>query len=356
VSVDPPHWGFPEVADVRLESLLEETDELAKRWLIALLRPRPLSRAASISLSRFAREAPPLCAALLGALQSDAALDRLRAQPIAAGELAGAREVGDVVDAVEALRAVLWRALNDALPDLDASAAGRVADRLAHVCSLLIASSLTASDREGSAQEPPAASENNNRAPRIELQELRADGGDPVELEDPWAIDAPDDVEDATRAEDVTAEIERRSGEGERFVVLLIEVVGFERLREAEGPAELDDLLAAVQRALSDALGPAERLAAEGAGRWWLVARGAREPEGRSLAELLARSVSAAVAHRRVPLKVAIGVAASPENGHDAAGLAERAEEELFAARAAGVCVLPAGAARAAAPAPASEP
>ena len=143
----------------------------------------------------------------------------------------------------------------------------------------------------------------------------------------------------------MASEIERHSGDGERFVVLLIEIVDFERLREAADAAELDELLAAVGRALAEALGPAERLAAEGAARWWLVSRGARAPEGRSLAELLARSVSAAVTHHHVPLRITIGVAASPEDGADAAELAERAEEELFAARAAGLFVLPARAA-----------
>lgn len=399
VSVDPPHSRPPEVADLRLDPLLDASDELAKSWLFALLEARPLERAPEISLARFARDAPELCAATLQALRSDAELDRLRAHAHRgdAAErdwdlraLAGVADTPAAVDAVEALRAVLWRALTDALPDFVLTAAGRLANRLAHVCLTLIARdaadhprqsapSLQAQARASQAPDAPPyetdsadeeeeeerlapvrehdeyAAEENDRAPRIEMQRMYAGAREGPELDDPWAIDTPEPLDDATCPEDVSSEIERRSGEGERFVVLLIEVVGFERLRDAEGTDALDELLSAVQRALSDTLGPAERLAAEGAGRWWLVARGARADEGRALAELLARSVSAAVAHRHVPLKIAIGVAASPEDGHEAAELAERAEEELYAARAAGLCVLPAGIPRPAAAAPVTD-
>ena len=375
---------------MRLDPLLDATDELARRWLIALLQDRPLERAPEISLDRFAREAPALCATVLGALQSDVELDRLQGS-VAPGRLAdlvGSGQAPEVVRAVEALRAVLWRALTEALPAMSAGTTGRTADRLAHVCAAIIASTVASEIAPPEPQERPSAAETaaaaldeqqpaeaerverpapprpeeqpagaplaqtpsggveeeHDRTPRIEMQDAR-EHGEESELEDPWAFDAPGAPDEASPPDDVASEIERHSGEGERFVVLLIEVIDFERLREAEDAEALDDLLAAVQRALSEALGPAERLAAEGDGRWWLVARGARAPEGRSLAELLARSVSAAVAHRRVPLKLTIGVAASPEDGADATALAERAEEELFAARAAGLSVLPARAA-----------
>ena len=382
MSVERPTWGPPEVADVRLDSLLGATDELAKRWLIALLQPRPLERAAELSLERFAREAPGICESVLRALQSDAELERLRTHDVQAGAgaeradpaaLVAAADAEELVGAVEALRSVLWRALGDALPGLGAGTTGRLADRLAYACSLVLASSLASSpyahveqvlaapasedDAEPrvSEQAPPRAAEaedeQSDRSPRIEMQDARASVPEQPELEDPWAFDATDAAEDATYPEEVASEIERHSDDGERFVVLLIEVVDFERLREAESAAALDDLLAATQRALADALGPAERLAAEGAARWWLVARGAREAEGRALAELLARSVSAAVAHRRVALKVTIGVAVAPEDGTDARELAERAEQELYAARSSGLSVLPEGAARATRPA-----
>jgi GGDEF domain-containing protein len=385
VSVERPHWRPAEVADVRLDPLLHATDALAKRWLIALLQERPLERAPEIPLDRFAREAPELCTTVLRALESDAELHRLQASvaPGRLAELVGAGFLPEVVVAVEALRTVLWRALTEALPNLGAGAAGRLADRLAHACSLIVASTLapeiappepqeraalespqqpqpappsvetpqqpSAGQPERTAPEPSAqrehapaevVAEEHDRAPRIEMQDARERGEEPA-LEDPWAFDTSATPADAPPPEDVASEIERHSGDGERFVVLLIEVVDFERLREAAEPADLDDLLAAVQRALSEALGPAERLAAEGAARWWLVAQGARAAEGRSLAELLARSVGAAVTHHHVPLRITIGVAASPEDGADAAELAERAEEELFAARAAGLSVLP---------------
>lgn len=369
---------------MRLDVLLEAADELAKDWLLALLRGRPLSRAPEIPLARFASDAPDLCAAVLRGVASDAELDRLR--PAAARReppepgwdlraLAGARDAPEVIDAVEALRYVLWCALTETLSDFVVVAAGRVANRLAHVCSALLARSAAGTEAPGSrdpiasedpalaaeaaddehAREATASAEESDRAPRIEMQQSGAERVHERELEDPWSFDDPETVEAAGFPDDVSSEIDRHAEDGERLVVLLIEVVGFERLRDAEGPEELDDLLAAVQRALANALGAADRLAPEGSGRWWLVARGAGEAEGRALAELLARGVSASVAHRRVPLKIAIGVAASPEDGHEAADLAERAEEELYSARSAGVSVLPASTARAAAAAPASD-
>jgi GGDEF domain-containing protein len=359
------------VADVRLSDLLDCADELAKSWLLVLLDTMPLQRVGELSLARFAELAPGLCAQVVRALQSDAELDSLRLP--AAGDdagdhlqrsprvdqLLGVTDASEVVEAFEALRAALWGALAGTVANTEADVVGRVADRLAHVCSLLaaraLASQAAAAVPAGTGPDGSAPGES-DRAPRIELQRDASEASRPEpELEDPWAIDAPAPQEESPWSVHVASEIERRFVEGEPLAVLLIEVVSIERLREAEDPGELDELMAVVRQALEQPLGPSVRLAAEGAGRWWLVAWGLHAVEGRALADRLARRVSVSVSHRGVPVKVAIGIAVSPEDGREAAELAERAEDELYAARAAGVEVLPARAASAA-PAPGVEP
>jgi GGDEF domain-containing protein len=357
------------VADVRFGDVLDSGDELAKRWLLALLETRPLQRAGELSLARFAQLAPALCAQVLRALQSDAELDGLRPAALAdddgdhpvqsarVDQLLGATDAAEVVEVFEALRGVLWRALAGTLENADADVVGRVSDRLAHACSLLAARALASHAAVPTAAESaPAALGENDRAPRIELQPDASDAHRPEpDLEDPWAIDAPASEQESPWSAHVASEIERRFVEGEPFAVLLIEVVSFERLRDAEDPGELEELMAVVQHALEEPLGRSARLAAEGAGRWWLVAWGLHAVEGRTLADRLAHRVSVSVAHRGVPVKVAIGIAVSPEDGREAAELAERAEDELYAARAAGVEVLPPRA-TSAAPAPGVEP
>jgi GGDEF domain-containing protein len=355
--------------DLQLDLLLDATEELAKRWLLALLGSRPLQRAGEIPLARFSREAPPLCARVLRALTSDIELERLnmlgaapdRADaselPVWLGELVGAREIGEIVAAAESLRAVLWQGIVGNLADATASKAGQVRHRLAHACASLTVS--VGIRGELPADQPPAARpaadrpaaaapSEGDRAPRIALQDAPPAPDEEIDVEDPWAID-PAPCAERTTAPEGDEEPFAPGAEGAAwpqhdvpFVVLLVEVVGAERLRDAEDPVALEELMAAVERALLEPTGPGDRLAPEGAGRWWLVAPGADAAEGRSLAERLARSVRSAVADRHGPLKVVIGTAASPEDGADAAELAERAEEELYAARASGVCVLPA--------------
>jgi hypothetical protein len=177
------------VGDAPVEWLLERADELARRWAVALIVALPLERIGEIPLDGFAREAPPLCAQFVRALQSDAELAHLVAPPEQAparrrperraapgdggqdhtggehaghdageaaaqahrlGALTGAHQRGvAAVQAVEALRGVLWEALLDALrwPSPDATAARQVADladRLAYVCSSALVAALGA--------------------------------------------------------------------------------------------------------------------------------------------------------------------------------------------------------------------
>src|SRR5438105_4687532 len=108
------------VAGAPVEALVERADELARRWAIALILALPLERIGEFPLESFARHAPRLCAHVVRALQSDADLERIASranggrEPSPAlwlAEVTGARDGQATVEAVEALRGVLWDAL-----------------------------------------------------------------------------------------------------------------------------------------------------------------------------------------------------------------------------------------------------
>jgi GGDEF domain-containing protein len=143
------------VAEAPVDALLARAEELAKQWAVALILARPLERIGEIPLRELAREAPALCAQAVRALESDVELERMVAggdrsgggDPAAArrlGELAGARDAGSAVEAVEALRGVLWEALMDELRDPPARQVAELADRLACVCAVALAATVTA--------------------------------------------------------------------------------------------------------------------------------------------------------------------------------------------------------------------
>jgi GGDEF domain-containing protein len=125
------------------------------------------------------------------------------------------------------------------------------------------------------------------------------------------------------------------------FSVLLIEVMGIDRLLHSDQADAVGALVDAVGSSLRVALRPLDMLEQDSPGRWWLLAPAADLSNGRMLAERLAEIVRATVSDRHAPVEVGIGVAASPDHGTGAVELGARAEEELYAARAAGLSVLP---------------
>jgi hypothetical protein len=152
------------VAEAPVDALVARADELARRWAIALVLARPLEQIGEVPLEDLAREAPALCEQAVRALQSDAELERMAAPAMAGGPedsppalrlgaLAGVRDPGAVVQAVEALRGILWDALLDELrPPPSAVPAifersplrevADLADRLAFVCATALAANL----------------------------------------------------------------------------------------------------------------------------------------------------------------------------------------------------------------------
>ncbi|HEV2924957.1 MAG TPA: hypothetical protein VGW98_13040 [Solirubrobacteraceae bacterium] len=148
------------VAELPLERLTGQAQELARAWAVALIVARPPGAIADIPLEDLACDAPRLCSQMLRALESDDELERLtepardsghEAPPSAqmlAG-LAGARDFAAVVAAMEALRGVLWEALllelrRPVFDRYDADLLADLADRLAYVCAMTLAAALPA--------------------------------------------------------------------------------------------------------------------------------------------------------------------------------------------------------------------
>lgn len=315
------------VADAPVGSLADGA-VVAKAWLVALVDAAPLRDAPGVPAAQLAAEGPSLCAAVLEALGSEAALDRLRSGgdraslAAGAGRLAGAQSPAAAVGAVEALRSAAW----DALGVDDA----HLAIRLAHVCATVLEAALVLA--------PPAIEVPETRSPSRVAAE--APVVEPAPAPEPPVIvhdaRAADDVNEPWRAP-IERRLERQSQDGRPFAVLTIEVDDLDRLLSAATGREVVEAIEAAERAICGRLRPADMLVRERLGRYWLTAPETDLASGRALGQRLADAVSASAFHHGAPLSVSIGLAVSPDDALDADTLAAHADEGLFAARAAGV-------------------
>jgi GGDEF domain-containing protein len=272
------------VADVP-PAALADGDAPAKGWLLALLAARPLRDAPALSTAALAAEGPALCAAILRAVGSDAALADLDALAARAGALAGADDAAGTVAAVGHLRAAVWESLVVAMAPLDASTTAALAERLAFVCDAVAVAAVGGKD--------------------FRVHDARGD----------WR-----------------GAVERHVAAGLPFALLAIEADDMSRLLAADADGA-SAALAGVEEAVRGELRPGDVLGRAADGRLWIVAAG----DGRDLAERVAAAVASGPAVHGAALTISIGVAASPADGAEADALAARADEALFAARAAGV-------------------
>jgi GGDEF domain-containing protein len=272
------------VADVP-PAALADGDAAAMGWVLALLAARPLRDAPTLPMAELAAEGPALCAVVLLAVGSDAALADLDALGAHAGALAGAGDAASAVAAVGHLRGALWESLVAAMAPLDAPTTAALAERLAFVCDTVAVAAVRGRD--------------------FRVHDVRGD----------WR-----------------GAIERHVAAGRPFALLAIEANNAARLMAADAD-DAGGALAGVVEAVRGELRPGDVLGREADGCLRIVATG----DGRDLAERVAAAVAAGPPVRGAPLTVSIGIAASPADGADADGLAAHADEALFAARAAGV-------------------
>lgn len=350
------------------DALLACAEELARRWVIDLIRSRPLDEIAAVPLDALALEAPSLCAQVLRAMQSDVELARLTGQGAATGRedtaparriaaITGALGVAALVEAVESLRGVLWEALLDHLSEPSTRQVGDVADRLAYVCAAalaaagdtptatepavdnteaVIASSSPSVRPASPASGPPA------RAVIVDERPLSWDESPPVP---PQVRRGEIEIRDQRREQGPAAWIGLIGGQLERFerdrlpfAVLLVELVEITRAHRGELPDELAVLAELLEQVLSgtlEARSGSGSLTRERPGRYWLLAAGTDRSGAHELAERIVLAVASCAEERASALEVAIGIAACPADGTDAAGLAARADVGLYSDRSA---------------------
>ncbi len=303
-----------------------EGPALARAWLVSLIAAMPVEGIAALPGPGFARDAPRLCQAVADAVASDAALaDLAPGGPrhdlaAAAGVLAGARGPAATVAAVDRLRATTWAALLAALAAPSPALVAGLAERLARVCATVSAAALEGEHRAGRTA-PPRAAVHALDAPALvrgRVEDLRASP--------PW-----------TGA--IARQVAHHRADGRPFAVLCAELAELDRLVSAGLEDALADALGTAERALRITLRRGDVLVSERPGRYWIVAPDTDEVAARALAELLAAAISGLVPHRGAPLRFAVGLAAAPLDAVEPAQLEARAEEGLFAARAAGVRV-----------------
>jgi len=379
------------VAELPLEALLARANELTRRWAVALVLASPLDCLGTIPLEDVAREGPALLALTLHALTAETELDRLlgsdtdrAGQPSPAVRLralAGARDDPSAVVATEALRGVLWEALFDQLHEPSAQQVADASDRLAYVCSRVLAATLRRGD--GSAPQPAPAPAGERslavsaHAPAAGISVAIVDerAGAPSRAGRVWPRRGPDRVAAPSAASSpgdaavvlarhpeieirdergaggpgawvgsIGLALERFHQDGLPFAVLLVELQDIVRLGAGEASARLADQLEAVLDAELRRLAPegaarggpgrpASRgsLMRESPGRYWLLVSKTNRAGARALAERL--MYAAQGGQREQQLELAVGTAVCPEDGRDAPALAAHADLDLYAAR-----------------------
>jgi GGDEF domain-containing protein len=359
-----------------------------------------------VPLEEIAAAGPLVCSQFVRALVSDVELDRLtgggaptgREQSAPARRLAtiaGAESAVAHVQAVEALRGVLWEAVLEHLrwPTSEPAAArrlGELSDRLAHVCSCALSAGLGAESSPVVAEEPgeretPAVSASEvappEREPLGRMDAVIVDERDehrvgtgaspapeaqpprqgaaraPSEARPSWSEERPlswdesppvppmargaeIEIRDERHEEGPAAwigsigrQLERHREDGTPFVVLLVEPLELDDLRRSLPPGALDDLVGLLQEALV-AQWPGS-VTSQRQGRYWLLADDAERIGARGLSERLQQALAATVRHGGTPLQLAVGVASCPDDGVQAAALAAHADVDLYAARSA---------------------
>ncbi len=148
------------VADAPVGALLARSQELARRWAVALILARPLAEMTELPLEEIARSAPALCEAIARTLATEEPLDRFGApgEPALASLRALAAEPAALVADVEMLRAILWEVTLEELREPPARLLADTAGRLAYVCATALAATLRAPGEGAPVRAEPRAS------------------------------------------------------------------------------------------------------------------------------------------------------------------------------------------------------
>jgi GGDEF domain-containing protein len=333
------------VADVPPAALADGV-AAAKAWLLALVSAAPLDAVASLPTADLAREAPPLCAAVLRAIGSDRELARLvRGGDLAelasrAGRLAGAGTPAAAAAAVGHLRSALWVARAPPSGRLDGAHVAALAARLAHVCDVVIQAALSTPGELARAAEPVRPAPDPGEPGRAELRVAGEPHRDPLDelADDVAAVPGRDTVHhDEPWTAAVADRIRLHRRDGRPFMVLAVEADEAERLLAADHDGEAARALARAEEAMRREVRADDVVVREHPGRLWLVAPKVDPADARVFGERLAAAVMRSASLHGSPLTISIGIAVCPDHGTAAETLVAHADEGVFAARAAGV-------------------
>ncbi|HEX4465940.1 MAG TPA: hypothetical protein VH025_02015 [Solirubrobacteraceae bacterium] len=376
------------VTDTAIERLEEAGAELARSWALALIRNRAPEAMGEVRLSEIAADGPLLFTQIIGALRSDAELERLAGASAARGgareeaepalrlcAMAGAADAPAALEAVELLRAVIAEALaGTAVPEPGERAAARhaaeVSGRLAHISLRLLGAAVTAMPGICTGPASDAADElvvnvaertqsrttaRAHASTRAVIVDEHAAPPSPAREVPPREIA----VRDQRRGEGAVAwvgsigrQLNRFREDGLAFSVLLVEILEIERLRRDRSPdalAGLSDRLEAVlsaelRHADGDTYGReageradpagAGKLTRQRPGRYWLLVPGTDRLGARRLAARIAQASAESLERGGAGVAIAVGVAVCPEDGIEAATLAAQADLALSGDRA----------------------
>jgi len=349
------------VVDAAIGSLAEDAAAIARSWAAALVRSRPPQQIGQVPLDAIARAGPELCAAILRALESDAALDDLaRVGGPALVAATAAESPGQTAADVETLRGAIWERLEPALAPAPTRVLADAADRLAAVCAAVLYAALspasgvsadsspapTASPLAAESASPGAAVIVDEAGPVAPSARPSRRAGDTAAAEGTAAPAEPDGAEIFVHAAQsgegpaawvrlLGGQLDRHTSDGLPFSILLAELVQptVPGLIAAAAPG----VEAVLSRELAADIGTAPRrgvVSRQRPGRWWLLVPGVDHPD----AERLAARLSDAAGAMRTPdgerVVLAVGSASCPSDGTTAAALAAFADVGLYAARA----------------------
>jgi GGDEF domain-containing protein len=341
------------VGDAPVLELLEETEALAKSWLLTVLQAAPLSELPARLHPGLADDGPNLCGAVARALASDADLARLGPggdlEPLAAraGALVGAGEPEAVLQSVAALGSVIWDAVRAARPRADGEEVAQLAERLAAVLEPVRRAALRGSELAPATPEEeqaPAEPEPADLAPAEPAPAEPQPEPAPPEPEP----DQPEPVIHAAEAAPATDpgtvlwrraladEVGAALHAGSALSLLLIELEDADRLVAAQPADAADRILGRFTQAVRSIVRRQDILARESDSRVWLIARDTARAGANALGHRAVAAVAAVAPLHGAPLGVSVGVSVLGEDAEDPAGLIDAAEQACFAAAAAG--------------------
>jgi diguanylate cyclase (GGDEF)-like protein len=296
-------------------------DELAKAWLVELVDRTPVDELGEIGVEWLAREAPPLIAAILGALAEPATAGE---QALHSTELRRAAELGKlrspeappdrVPRDLAALQALLIEALRREIPERETGEFTRVVERLAEVFGALHGAIAGELARERSGE--PA------RDPQTGLPGV-------AELHE-WMR--------------IALAGERRNGHP--FTLMMIDVDGLVRIADAYGPRAGERMLGAVTDVIASEIRPGDRTFRLADDELCVLLPQQGPLPTLALADRLTAIVENSQGRSGPQVAISVGIASCPEHGNSPEVLLAAAEQATFAAKAAGEPVAVASAER----------